>query len=115
MRDKRHKILRRRQWLRPVSSWGPQSSLHTSVTLEDSNDWCPGPGKKKRHRSIYGNLGFRDCSDYISFDFNASNEGQWKKNLAVLDKLANEIELMRMAWLEAKRQVDQLGGWKGEE
>lgn len=103
------RILVRRQWLRPAKSWGPQSSVHSTIEQEQ---YSRSGGKYYNH--INGSFGLRDCSDYVSLDFNASNEKEYHYHLKAIDKLLHEIQLVRKGWIKAHDQVMERGGWRGE-
>ena len=100
MKDK--KILNRRQWLRPASNWGPHSSIHTTVRVETYD----------KISTIQGEIGIRDCSNFVSLDIYASNDKHYTKQLAAIDKLINELDRFRTAFKEGRKEITKRGGWK---
>jgi hypothetical protein len=105
---KTYTLLRHRRWLRPNSSWGPQTSIHSQVTLEDYTD----EETHRQSRSLYGDFGLRDCGEYVSVDLNASTEKHYKQHLKALTVLLDEVQAVTTAWIEAGEQVKKLGGWE---
>lgn len=98
--------LKRRQWLRPASSWGPTSSVHSSIAL---GTWQMPNATKRR---LDGSLTLTDCSDHVRFDFDADNDKHYKAHLRMMDKLLLEVMEVRAAWVKAHDEVIERGGWK---
>ena len=101
----KNRLLNRRQWLRPKSSWGPNSSIHTDVSYHEYKT------KTKINRSLDANIGLRDCSNYISFDYDASSERHYALQLRMMDKLIGEMVLVREAFVQGRAQITEQGGW----
>lgn len=105
------KLLTRRVWLRPVRSWGPQSSFHSKVDVT-LNQYETKKKLPRQEQSLAAEIGFRDCGNYISFDFDAETEHQYELQLKAMDKLLSEITLVRDAWVKARTLLIERGGWK---
>ena len=88
MRDK--KILNRRQWLRPLSSWGPSSTIITNVSR------CRYSGDAE----LDGSIALTDCNNGVSFDLSADNDRKHELQLAMLVKFIAELSLVRDAWVK---------------
>lgn len=105
------RLLRRRQWLRPNKGWGTQSTIHTDCEVFD-NSWVTK--RKTIQYSIEASLHLRDCSNHISFSFEADNDKHWYAQLRAMEKLKKELELLIEAWGDAASIVSTSGGWKEE-
>lgn len=103
------KLLNRRVWLRPASSWGPESSIHSHVTV-DSHKYTPKDRPERTSTSIDGSFSIRDCSHTISLDLYADKKKNSLKHLAALDKLVEEILLVREAYTKAMQLAEE--HWK---
>ena len=111
--EKSKKILARRQWLRPVSSWGPNSSCCSTVELESYQTHNHNTGVKGPHkRRLEGTLDLSDCAHSVGYSFSASKDKHYKQQLAMMDKLIDELCLLKEAWVEGYGLVQERGGWK---
>ena len=97
------KLLNRRQWLRPAKSWGPESSIHTTVSIDKYNDAY----------SLSGTINLRDCSQSIGFDFEADTLRQANHHIAMLDKLINEISRVQQSYQDGIDFCEDFGWNKG--
>lgn len=100
-RNRSKRLLNRRQWLRPKQSWGPHSSVHTNVDLNEYSG----------ERNLEGGISVTDCSRAINLDLNAETDRQHNLQLVMLDKLINELELVREAWIQGLDEIHTTGGW----
>lgn len=106
------KFVQRRIWLRPASSWGPNSSCTTTVNFESYTDAWRKNKKVMTSRGLDGTLTLTDCSNTVGYSFDADNGKQYKRHLAMMNKLVNEITNLRDGWVEAHDELHKRGGWK---
>ena len=99
----RKRRLNRRQWLRPNNSWGPDTSIRTS--LEVGTNKYDKASSSQAH--IDGELVLRDCTHSISLCLWADKRKHAVAHLRMLDKLAAEVVLLRNEWAAAMEDIDQ--------
>ena len=107
---KSKKLLNRRQWLRPARSWGPESTIHTSVDLDVYTHTKKDKTEVTSHR-IEGLLVLRDCSNRVSFDFESGNLKQARAQMEMLNTLQREITTLRDTYLGAIDSLINEGVW----
>ena len=84
------KLLNRRQWLRPLSSWGPESTIICRVTIDTyDGEYC-----------LSGRLSFRDCTTTVTFDFDADDRRHAMKHIVMIEKVIDELVLLRDTYVD---------------
>lgn len=121
-RKTKRTLVRKRQWLRPQNSPGPESTMHQLCLVRtypggsyDTYSVLSGGTTRKDsppHFSVDCDLSFRDCSNSVSFDLSCYELKHFKRNREVLRKIKaavteleialNEAETICQAHMEAK-------------
>lgn len=90
------KVLTRfRRWLRPISSTGPQTSVHGEVRVHLSS-----------HQWIQADLCIRDCSHSVVLDFYSQEPKHVNKHIAVLRSLKRSIEEITEGLEQARAMME---------
>ena len=105
MSSKTIKLLNLRHFLRPISSWGPETTVHVGAsihTYDDSDFGC----------EVTANISIRDCSNTIRLDFEATNELHYQIQRTAIYKLLSDVQALADAWDDGGTKVDDAGGWR---
>lgn len=88
LKSKTTRIRRKRFWLRPNTSYGPESSVRSEINVHVRTE----PKNKRKYGNLYADISLRDCSNQVSFDFTAHSKKSARKHLEALKKLQKELD-----------------------
>lgn len=104
MKLKKPKVLKRRGFLRPISSGANETTFHSQCEIEeDVLSW--GKNKGKKSYAIFASFKIRDCSRSIGLDLYSDTDKVFQENLKAIDKLIGEAEQVRGAMVEANNYL----------
>ena len=104
-RTKTITLLNVRHFLRPINSWGPETTVHIKTKYTRygyTDEGC----------EVSANISIRDCSESIRLDFDATNERHYQIQKTAIAKLLQDVQALADAWDDAHMCVEDQGGWK---